>query len=141
MKKHGIRKVVAILVVIIFVLLIVGGLIKAHYIRKSFAKPTQQQVDSAAKIAKESLKSEGMDPAMFQMQSGSRLRVVKDERGVQKLIMQISFYNNSANHVYLIDVNSGKILLRSETDFYEPLDRQNREMPRHIFWLYQRFGR
>ena len=110
-------RIAAIAVVVVFAVLMVGGLIKAHYIRSSFAKPTQAQIDYATKIATEKLKSSGGNSSMFQIRVGSRMRRLHED-GANRTIIQVSFNNNVASHTYLIDVNTGEVLLHSETDTY-----------------------
>ena len=118
-QKNGNRiwKIVAIAVIAVFAVLIIGGIIKAHYIRSSFVKPTQVQIDYAAKIATEKLQSMGENASAFQIQTGKRMRTHK-ENGVSRTIIQVSFSNNSTTHIYLVDVNSGEVLLHSETNIY-----------------------
>ena len=118
-KQKIIWKIVAIAVIAIFGVLIIGGLIKAHYIRSSFVKPTQAQIDYAAKIATEKLQSMGENVSAFQIQTGKRMRTHK-ENGVSRTIIQVSFSNNSTTHIYLVDVNSGEVLLHSETETFVP---------------------
>ena len=116
---HGKRiwKIIAIAVIAIFALIIAGGLIKAHYIRSSFVKPTQAQIDYAAKIATEKLQSSGGNSSMFQIQVGRKMRRLHED-GINMTIIQVSFNNKVTSHTYLIDVNSGKVLLHSQTDMY-----------------------
>ena len=115
--KQKIWKVTAIAVVVLFVLLIAGGLIKAHYIRSSFIKPTQAQIDYTTKIATEKLQSMGINSSAFEIQAGRKMRILH-ENGIAKTIIQVSFYNDATTHTYLIDVNLGEILLHSETHTY-----------------------
>ena len=118
-KIHGQRiwKIVAIAVIVVFVLLILGGLIKAYYFRSSLIKPTQAQIDYATKIATEKLQSMGVNSSAFQIEVGRKMRRLHQE-GTERTIMQVSFYNNVTSHTYLIDVNTGEVLLHSETDTY-----------------------
>ena len=116
---HGkkIWKITAIAVVVLFAVIILGALIKANYIRSSFVKPTQAQINYATKIATEKLQSMGGNASAFHIQAGGRMRRLHDD-GAARTTMQVSFYNNSTTHTYLIDVNSGEILLHSQTDTY-----------------------
>ena len=119
-KKKYIWKKVAIGVTAIFALVIIIGLIKAYYIRSSLIKPTQAQIDYAEKIATQKLQSMGIDSSAFQIQVGRKMRILHNN-GIARNIMQVAFYNNSTTHTYLVDVNSGEILLQTETDLYGTL--------------------
>lgn len=111
-------KVISISVIILFVILIIGGLIKAFYIRSSFVKPTREQVDFATKIATEKLQSMHVNSSMFQVHADRMRKMHDDGEGKTRGMMQVSFYNNSTMHTFLVDVNSGEVLLHSETDVY-----------------------
>ena len=126
----------AIAVIIIFALFLAGGLIKAMYIRNSFVKPAQAQIDYATKIAREKLQSTGVNSSAFQVQTGRMMRTMHDNMGT-KTMLQVSFYSNSTTHTYLVDVGSGKIILHSETDLYVPLDRYKARREPGMFGFYQ----
>ncbi len=115
--RKRIWKTIAISVVVIFVLIIVGGLIRVHYLRSSFIKPAQAQVDYAKKIAAEKLQSMNVNASAFQINIGRRMRRLHDDEGARTII-QVTFNNNASSHTYLIDVNTGEVLLHSETDIY-----------------------
>ena len=110
-------KIVAIAVFVIFVLLIIGGIIKIFHIKSSFEKPTQTQIDFASKIAAEKLKSSGINVSSFQMHTSTRAKRISNG-GISRKVIQVAFYNSTANHVYLIDLSTGEVLLYSETDNY-----------------------
>ena len=59
-----------------------------------------------------------------------------------RTIMQVSFYNNATSHTYLIDVNSGDVLLHSQTDVYGAFGNSHNarhDEPRHRSWIFYRF--
>ena len=116
-KGQRIWKITAIAVVVIFLLIVTGVLIKIYHYKSSFEKPSQAQIDEATKIAAKMLQSTGSTPSTFQIHAGSRIKRFYDN-GVSRSIIQVSFINNSTSHIYLIDVNSGEVLLHSETDTY-----------------------
>ena len=121
-------KITAIAVIVLFMLLIVGGLIKVYYLKSSLIKPTQAQVDYVTKIATERLQSTGNNASMFQIHVGSRIRR-EHEDGTNRDIIQVSFNNNVTSHMYLIDVNTGEVLLHSQTDMY--IDFGGHQKKRH----------
>lgn len=116
-KKMKAWKIISVIVIMLFALVVVGGLIKAYHFKSSFAKPTQAQIDDAEKIAVKQLQSSGANVSAFQMHAGNKMRKFSDD-GVSRNILDVSFSSNSTMHNYLIDLNSGTVLLHSETDFY-----------------------
>ena len=127
-QKKEVWRIVAIAVVVLFAVVIMGGLLKAYYIKSSFVKPTHAQIDYATKIAAEKLQSIRVNSSAFQIQVGRKMRILHDD-GAAKIIIQVSFYNNSTTHTYLVDVNSGKVFLHSETDIYGALGNRHNEYP------------
>ena len=116
-KKMKAWKIVSVIVIMMFILVVIGGLIKAYHFKSSFAKPTQAQVDDAEKIAAKQMQSSGANVSAFQMHAGNKMRKFSDD-GVSRNIIDVLFSSNSTMHNYLIDLNSGTVLLHSETDFY-----------------------
>jgi len=128
-RQKYIWKRIAIAVTAVFALLLIVGVMKAFYIKSSLIKPTQVQMDYATKIAAGRLQSSGANTSTFQIHVGERMHKVHDKFNDNKMdnkksartIIQVSFYNNSVSHTYLIDVNSGEIILHTETDLYGAL--------------------
>ena len=110
-------KIVAVAVIVIFVLIILGTIVKIYHFKSSFTKPTPTQIDYATKIATKKLQSSGGNVSAFEIRVGNRIKRMYDNE-FSRSIVQVSFINNSNSHAYLIDVNSGEILLHSETDVY-----------------------
>jgi len=117
LKSHRAWKIIAISVIVLFALLVLGGAIRAYYFRSSFTKPMQAQLDFAAKKATEKLQSTGANASSFQMHIGTKMKRMHDNQ-LSRSIMQVSFVNNNTTHIYLVDVDSGDIILHSETDVY-----------------------
>jgi len=112
-------KVVSVVFIFLFILVIIGGVyfrIPPHF-RGQLNIPTQDQIDSAkATIAKE-LQKDGDDIQNYQV------AVSENIRGLGRMtpprnILQVSLQKNSTMHLFLIDVDSGEILMHSRTEFY-----------------------
>jgi len=116
-KGQRILKAVAIAVIVVFALVIIGGMMKVYYLKASFIKPTQAQIDYATKIATAKLQSAGGNASAFQVHVGRGMRKIHDDETARTLI-QVALNNNVTSHAYLIDVNTGEVLLHSETDIY-----------------------
>ena len=125
-KGKKIWKITAMAVLLITALLIAGGLIKVYYFKSFYIKPTQTQIDYATKIATAKLQSAGSNASAFQVQAGRKMRRLH-ESGSERTIMQISFNNDITSHEYLIDVNTGEVLLHSETDAYIPFGENRKK--------------
>jgi len=143
-QRPGIWKILAIGVIVLFAVFIIGGLIKAHHIRSSFKKPTQEQIDYATQIATEKLQALGGNVSAFQIQVGKGMRRMPDEEN-NRTIIQVSFENKDTMHLFLVDVNSGELLLHSQTDIYVTLnqrdDKRHFEQPMAPEEDYPRFSK
>ena len=127
---HLFWKVVAIAVIVLFGLFIIGGLKRAHDIRSEFITPTKEQVDSAKQIAAIMFESKGNILSDFQIRVNEKIRKPHDvNKNDEKMILQVAVYNNTITHIYLVDVNSGKVVMHSETEFYEPMPDIHRPAP------------
>ena len=124
-------KIVAIAMVGVFAVLILIGMIKAHNIKSSFAAPTSAQIDYAKELAIDKFESIGGNTSAFQIRVEDRMRRPHDDIS-NRTILQVVFYNDTTTHLFLVDVNSGKVIMHSETEMYEkPLDeiRHNDKFP------------
>lgn len=128
-------KIVAISVMLIFLLIVIGVLIKVYHYRSSLTKPTQAQTDEAARIATKKLQSMGDNVSAFKIHVGTKIRSLNDN-GVPRKILQVSFANNATSHTFLIDISKGEILLHSETEVYVAFgERQNKLLSDEHFEL------
>ncbi len=116
-KTRRMWKIVSISLVVIFLIFIVGGAIKASYFRSSLITPTQAQIDFAKKKAAEKLQATGANMTAFQSHAAEKMRRMRED-GISRDVIQVSFYSESAMHIYIVDVNSGEVLLHSETETY-----------------------
>jgi hypothetical protein len=124
-RTQNIWKILAIAVIVIFALFLVSGMVKYYYIRSSFVEPTQAQVSYAVKLATGKLESGGMNVSAFQVKVEEMMRRPHDDRE-NRSILQVLFYTNTTTHTYLVDVNSGEVILHSETEWYARPSGQDR---------------
>jgi hypothetical protein len=127
-------KIVAIGVIAIFVLFIVVGLIKEHYIRSSFVRPTQAQIDYATRIARDRLQSSGKDVSSFHIEVGERMPRPPNDKNARTLL-QVLFYNDTTTHAYLVDISSGEVIMHSETEIYKDFWKQDKKRQDEKAWF------
>ena len=118
-------RILAITAIVIFAIFIIGGIIKAHYFKPDFIKPTKEQIDSATNIATEKLQSTGANISDFTTQIGKGIHRPRDDSAGN--IIQVSFLSNVTTHTYIVDVSSGEIILHSQTDIYKQLGSPSKE--------------
>jgi hypothetical protein len=114
--KGFVWKLVAICFIVIFAIFIVFGLIRAYHSKSSFVIPSQDQKDLALKVATEKFVSSGGNLSDFKVIVSDRMHKSHDGKSD---ILQVSLYNNVINHVYIVDVDTGALLLHSETETFD----------------------
>jgi|GEM_PF-3865429 len=117
-------KIVAIVVIVAFALLIIGGALKARHFKESFVKPTQAQVESAETIATAKLLSLGLNASDYNISAADRMPSI-DREGKKQSILQVTFYSSKTTHMFLVDMNSGEVLQHVQTDVYGDFENRN----------------
>ncbi|MBW2971692.1 hypothetical protein KY359_01525 [Candidatus Woesearchaeota archaeon] len=116
-RKSMIWKIVAISIVIIFILIVAGGLLKVHNTRESFAEATPEQKTSAESAVQLDLESRGLNESEYSIAAARNVMHIR-ESGEDRNILQVFADSNASRHSYLIDTDSGMIMLHSQTEAY-----------------------
>lgn len=124
--RSNVFKIIAIVVVALFALILVGGLIKMYRFHSGFSAMSQQQAETAKAVAMQDLQSRGKDAAAYEIQVMPKIRKMGGA-GNGLSVAQVSFHNPQTMESYLIDIDSGRILMHSETDYYDGLIQEGRE--------------
>jgi hypothetical protein len=126
MQKHYARKessgrawkIISIIFIVIFALVVIGGLLKSYHFHESMHAATQQQVDAARTMAIADLKGRGEDLTNFTWRASDFVRKApvmgnnsRDE------IIEVTLNNQTVRHSYLIDITAGKIIMYARTEF------------------------
>ncbi|MBU2561736.1 MAG: hypothetical protein KKD17_05545 [Nanoarchaeota archaeon] len=126
-KKRNVWKIVAIAMVVVFVLIVAGGIIKLHRFKASFAAATEEQTSSAEAAVMQDLESRGLNISEYTVRVSHKVIGMR-EGGDDRNIMQVFAEANSSRHSYLIDMDSGKIMLHSQTETYGWMADMDRRM-------------
>ena len=132
-QKINVWKIVAVVFIILFCAALIGGLFRMSYPRPSFMAPTQEQIDSAKAIVAQELAKKGDDINNYEVVVSNLIGEFKDIRiGVYPKpsrqappgtpvgnVIHISLHSNSTSHFYLIDIDSGKVIMHSLTEWME----------------------
>jgi len=115
-KPNIIWKVIAIIFIAIFALFLIWGFIRANHFKASFARPTQDQSDYAIKVAKEKMDSLGIDSSLLQSRASDRMPKPRGEK--DRKVLQVSFFNDTTTHSFLVDLDTGEAILHSQTEIF-----------------------
>jgi len=116
---RNVWKYVAVGFIVVFAVFILGGVLKAYNMRNSFGKATSEEKDLAVKVASAKLEELGIDSSKFQLRISDQIKK-KDKNGPDTV--HIIFYSQGVTHSFLIDVDSGTILIHSLTEVYFPMN-------------------
>jgi uncharacterized protein YpmB len=121
-QKTNILKIIAIVVIVLFCAILLGGLIRMYHFRSSFIDMNDQQKEAVKEIASNDMLSRGKNVSDYRIDLADKIRTDSKES-----MVPISFSNDKETISYLIDLNSNKIVMRSDTEFYEPLPSHGKE--------------
>ncbi len=134
--KYQPVKIIASVVIGLFILIIIGGIIKIHSFKSSFQTLDEVQTELIKQIAIDDMTKQGKDITALKMQIMPKKHIDKRKEQARS-IAQISFQNETETDFYLIDLNSEKIVMRSETDFdtsFAPMHEEKKHSP-NMFWF------
>jgi hypothetical protein len=121
---------IAIAFIIIFALVIIGGLIRAHHFRSTFTKATVEEQQLAKDAALKDMTQRGENTTQYELRISDRTRLVKTG-STEKKIIELSFFTASVRYSYIIDVSSDEIVVSSRTEFHDNIDH-SREVERNM---------
>lgn len=111
-------KCTAIIFIILFVVIVILGIIRANQFRPEYSAVQPQQIELAKKSIAQDLSSRGDDINNYTLHTPDMTRKFAKDH-LSKNIIQIVLSKGSTTQHYLVDAESGKILMRSETVVYE----------------------
>jgi len=110
-------KVVSVIFIFLFILVLVSGLFRVQDFKGSFKTPTQDQIEYAKAIVARELQNQSDDINNYQFIISEDIRRF-DRITPSKNIIQVSLQKNSTMQMFLIDIDSGEVLMHSKTEFY-----------------------
>ncbi len=109
-------KIIAGIVVGLFILILIGGIVRIHSFKSSFEPLSMEQTELVKRIGSDDMTKQGKDITALTIQIMPKKHLDK-RKEESRSIAQISFQNETETNFYLIDLNSEKIVMRSETTF------------------------
>jgi hypothetical protein len=129
-KSRNVWKVLAIVFVALFIIIMVAGILRSHRFREPPVQLTQTQINTAQGIALNDMNSKGDLIANYTIKTSGVARMIEADN-VNKNITEVTIYNATARNMYIIDLDTGKILLYTRTEFFDGLNHLNDNMNRN----------
>jgi hypothetical protein len=120
-KKKNIWKIISIVFIAIFALMLISALIRTYHFRPPVMNPSDSQISIVKNIAINDLKSKGEYDTEYDVRLSPSIRPIRVSEESRN-IMEISFYNESVRHSYIINVDTASIQVYSKTLFYDGID-------------------
>jgi cell division protein FtsB len=125
--KLNIWKIVALVVIALFAGTLIFGVIKLQRFKQTLVDPTDTQVESAKTLALQDIEKRGFNTSEYDIKVAPKVRGMS-EAGENRNIIQVFAEANASRHNYLIDTDSGMILLHSQTETYGWMADMDRKM-------------
>jgi hypothetical protein len=126
-KKLNFWKIGAVAVVVIFVLIVAGGLFRLYHFKATFADTTLDQSTLANKVVSNDMKSRGESLADYEITIASKTRSMRFEEDTSRTVLSVLLQNNNTRQMYLIDANSGELITHSSTtDYIKTCDKSGK---------------
>jgi hypothetical protein len=125
-KSRNVWKILAIVFVALFIVIMTLGVLRSHKFREPPLQLTQTQMDTVKSIALDDMAHNKNIIANYTIQTPGVAREIKTD-SIKRNVTEVTIYNSTTRDMYIIDVNTGKILVYSETEFFDGLTNFNGE--------------
>jgi hypothetical protein len=119
--NKAVWKIIAIVFIVIFVIVIAGGLFRLFHFKNSLKPASQQEISAATDIVLNELANKGANIKDYELKVSDMIRVI-ERNNTPKRIIEVSVRNSTTRHMFLIDADTWQILMHSESEFYGWMD-------------------
>lgn len=126
---HVFWKGISIAFIALFCVILVFGIVRWQHFKPHHIAAQQSQIGLATKAVSDDLSSAGYNLSDYKIQVADSIRGFARDRQNENII-QVSLFGDSKMHQYLVDADSGKIIMHSETTFYDGMGNMSMNMPK-----------
>jgi len=112
-RKINVWKITSVVFIVLFGLLLLGKFARGPHFERSYNAPTQEQIDLVKNLVLTDLELRGI--------KGNIDLKVSENRRFSKNNIGASLSIDNKKISYLVNVDSGKLLMRSETEFFDEI--------------------
>jgi hypothetical protein len=129
-KERNMWKMVSLVFIALFILILAWGLMNTRP-RPTFTEPTQEQIDAAKTIVAQDLQARGDNISNYEVFVTNRIvglfgmpHPSNEEPAINHIKpgdfrnIQVSLRGNTTAYLYIVNIDSGKILMRSFTEWF-----------------------
>lgn len=125
-RQTNVWKLVSIVFITLFCVTVALSFLRHHSIRPGFIEATAEQKERAEGIVAQDLESRRENIAEYEKAVATKIRGIVSGN-MTRHIIQVSLWKGSARYMYLVDADSGEIVLRAETNVYGWMNSSSRE--------------
>jgi hypothetical protein len=130
-KERNVWKMVSIVFIALFILILAWGLMNTRS-RPAFTEPTQEQIDMAKGVVAQDLQARGDSIDNYEVLVTNRIvglfgrpHLSNEEPAIEPFgkmgnfrNLQVSLRGNTTAYLYIVDIGSGKVVMRSFTEWF-----------------------
>ncbi len=109
-------KIVSLIFIALFAVLLIVSLVRFSHSRPSLTPATPEQMESAKAIVVQNLQASGDDISNYTIEASSEIGRMGD---AQKEVLRVTAENDTSRHFYLVDLETGKLVLHDATHRYD----------------------
>ena len=123
-KSRNIWKILAIVFVALFIIIMAVGIFRSPKFREHPQQLTASQIDNVKSIALSDMNSRGDMIANYTINTPGIVRIIYTA-GIKRNVTEVAIYNVTVRDMYIIDLDTGQILVYSKTEFFDGLNHLN----------------
>jgi len=126
---HHVWKIVSIVFIIIFLGILAEALIRHYHFKSYFTQPTEYQANMTRNAAIQDLSNRGEDTSQYKISVSEAIKPTSINEPIRNII-EVTAYNDTVMHLYIVDANTGEILMHSISESYGFINYSNDRPPR-----------
>lgn len=121
-------KIISLIFIALFAVLLIVSLVRFSHSRPPLTPATQEQMESAKAVVEQSLQANGYNISNYKIESSSEIGRIGEN---QKEVLRVTAENDTSRHFYIVDLETGKVVLQDSTHRYDWMAEMNppREAP------------
>ncbi len=108
-------KIVSLVFIALFAILLIVTLVRFRHPGPEMTSATPEQMESAKAVVEQSLQADGYNVADYKVEAGSEAGHMGDAK---KEVIRVTAENDTSRHFYLVDVETGKVVLHDSSERY-----------------------
>lgn len=111
-KKKNLLKIIPFAIVGVFIFIILAAGIREYFLESERIPLTDTQIMSAQTVVADALQAKGENISDFQVFVSEKIRHRNNDK-----LLEVCLSDNVTKRIYLVDINSSKIVVQAQTDY------------------------